>query len=240
MTPSVFTKTLEEITPEDIAALVSERYPENEIAEFKGWLPHKDGLTHPWYSGAAEIGDKARNEILAEVVAFANARGGHVLLGIMESNEHPRHALDIEPIPRCAELAERLKLQLRDCVEPQIPLVRVRGIPTKTDGSGVVVIRVPESRSAPHRLTPTRECYFRRADRSEKMTMRDIQDLSLRISRGLDEIDAKYKKRSSEFRVRIEKKSAVGIRAQRFRSPRCFWIGCMVMLKPSHLGGRSS
>ena len=46
------------------------------------------------------------------------------------------------------------------------------GVPTEEDGSGVVVFRAPRSRMAPHRLTQSKDCYVRRADRCEVMTMR--------------------------------------------------------------------
>lgn len=217
MTPLTFTKPLEQITSDDISALIHEKYPENEIVEFKERLPHKKRQAHPWYSGVADIGDRARNEILAEVIAFANARGGHVLLGIRESDEHPRHALAIELIPRCADLAERLKLQMRDCIEPQIPLVHVRGLPLEPDGSGLVIIRVPESGAAPHRLSPTLECYVRRGDRSEKMTMREIQDLTISRARGFQAIEQIIEERREGFRRSLIEIAAaddvLGIRA---------------------------
>ncbi len=213
----IFSKALNEVTAGDLAALVTEQHPETETVEYKEALPSKKGQDD-WYLGGEKIGEYARNQLLAEIVAFANAHGGHLLIGIEESADHPRRATQIKPVPRCADLAERLKLQIRDCVEPTIPVVGVRGIVVDESGGGVIVVRVPESRSAPHRLATTRECYVRHADRSETMTMRQIQDLTIQRTRGLEGIEARFAERKRQFREWIggsktEEGGTVGCRA---------------------------
>jgi hypothetical protein len=75
----------------------------------------------------------------------------------------------------------------------------VAGIPVADDGAGVVVFHVPRSRMAPHRHTVTKECYIRRADRTEKMTMREIQDLTLQVERGLAAIERQFEERQKQF-----------------------------------------
>ena len=64
--------------------------------------------------------------------------------------------------------------------------MEVRGIetPDGAEGAGVVLFRVPPSRRAPHRLRPTLHSYLRRADRTEEMTMVEVQDMSVRLARG--------------------------------------------------------
>lgn len=56
--------------------LCAKELPEDEQLEFKQDLPSKTGRD-AWYSGE-KLGPHARDKILAEVVAFANTRGGHV------------------------------------------------------------------------------------------------------------------------------------------------------------------
>lgn len=194
----LFSKPLDAITPEDIQRLVSEGVPEGSLVEFKRELPANKGAD-PWEAGAEQIGDKARNEILEEVVAFANAHGGHLLIGIAETTDSPPRAARALGVARCAALAEKLRLQARDCIEPQVPVLSTAGVVTGPDGRGVVVIRVPQSRSAPHRLKQTRECYYRRADRSEKMTMREIQDLTLNRDRGAQVVGRQFEDLQQRF-----------------------------------------
>ncbi len=155
----LFSKQLEAVELDNINQLISEGYPEGSTVEYKESLPHSKGGQDPWFTGDSQIRDYARNKILAEVVAFANSHGGHVLIGIKESTEKPPRAEGISPIPRCAELAEKLRLMARDNIEPQLPVVMTWGVEVDPDGAGVVIIRVPQSRAAPHRLKPNKECY---------------------------------------------------------------------------------
>ena len=189
----------EQIDSSHIESFVDSRVPEGEQIEFKESLPAKgDGSPDPWISGKNRIGDRAKNEILEEVVAFANAHGGALFLGIRESEEKPAVADEISPVPRCEKLAERLKLVFRDCVEPQIPRVEIFAVPTQGE-DGVVIIRVARSRLAPHRVTKTLVCPVRRTDRCEKMTMREIQDMTLNVARGLERLDKRFSERSKRF-----------------------------------------
>ena len=120
----------EQIDISHIESFVDSRVPEGEQIELKESLSAKgDGTPDPWMSGGDRIGDRAKNEILEEVVAFANAHGGALFLGIRESEEKPAVANEISSVPRCEELAERLKLVFRDCVEPQIPRIEIFAVP---------------------------------------------------------------------------------------------------------------
>lgn len=199
----IFTKSIDSLERADLDYLLDQGYPEGSQVEYKRDLPHKRGGTDPWYQGNAQIEDYARNQILAEVVAFANSYGGHLLLGIEESASRPPIAQAIKPLPRCADLAEKLRLQARDSIEPKLPAFHTRGLITEPDGSGVVVIRIPRSFSAPHRLAQTLECYYRRADRSEKLTMREIQELTLSRARETQLVDQRFTDRSALFRAKV-------------------------------------
>ena len=210
----VLSKPADQIRISDIKSLIDSQVPESEQIEFKKSLSANKGRD-PWLEGK-NIGDRAKNEILEEVIAFANAYGGVCLLGIKESSTKPPVAAKISPIPRCAELAESLKLVFRDRVEPQLPQIEI--IPIKTDGeSGVIICRVGQSRLAPHRDKKTRICPIRRSDRCEKMSMREIQDLTLNISRGLERLEKRLSERSERFQREFERidepDKSFGIRA---------------------------
>ncbi len=212
----VLSKSADLIGVSEIQALIDSKVPESDQIEFKKDLSNKRGDPDKWMSGGNGIGDQARNKMLEEAVAFANAYGGALLLGIEESDTKPSVADKISPIPRCADLAENLKLVFRDCVEPQLPRVEIFSVPTEGD-DGVVVIRVARSRLAPHRVIPTRVCPVRRQDRCEKMTMREIQDMTLNVSRGLERLDRRLSERSKRFHREFERlrdpENAFGIRA---------------------------
>jgi hypothetical protein len=194
----MFNKPINSLSKDDILRLIEEKVPEGYGVEFKETLPSKKG-NDPWIDGKGRIGDHARNQILEEIIAFANAYGGIVIIGIAESCDKPAVATKIHELPECTELAERIKLYCRDCIEPIIPLVETTGVVINDVGAGIVIINVPQSRLAPHRHVVTRECYIRREDRTEKMTMREIQDLTLNTERGMARIDNILKERKLNF-----------------------------------------
>ena len=194
----VLSKPADQVDISDLEELINSEVPESDQIEFKESLPTRDGSPDRWITHGDRLGDRARNELLEEAVAFANAYGGALLLGIRESDSRPPVAAEIKPIPSCADLAERLKLVFRDCVEPQIPLIEIFAV--RTDGDcGVVVVRTGRPRMAPHRVKPTRKCPIRRSDRCEEMTMREIQDLTLNLSRGLERLERQLETRSKHF-----------------------------------------
>ena len=199
----LLSKPASEISPADLDAMVASALPEGERVEFKRSLPNAKGKRDPWEDGK-EPADKAKNTILEEVTAFANTYGGVLFLGVAESSTRPAAATAITPVPRCTDLAERFKLIFRDRVEPQLSALEVFAVPTDRD-NGVVIFRVARSHNAPHRITKTLVCPVRRADRREKMTMREIQDMTLNISKGLERLEKRLSNRSERFAQEFER-----------------------------------
>lgn len=199
----LLSKPASQVCPTDIDAVVASALPEGERVEFKRSLPGSKGKPDPWEDGR-ELGDRAKNQILAEVTAFANAYGGVLLLGIDESSTTPAVATAIAPVPRCVDLAERFKLIFRDRVEPPLPVLEVFAVPIDQD-NGVVIFRAGRSRSAPHRVTKTLVCPVRRADRCESLTMREIQDMTLNISSGTERLERRLSERSQRFSQELER-----------------------------------
>jgi len=193
--PSIFEKPLESMTAADIETVIG--WPENENIEFNEALPGEKGAPDPWLIGG-EVTKYAKTEIFKEIVALANTAGGHFILGIEESDEKPPVAKAIRPIRGCVDLAERLRRSANSSIDPPIPGLNSRGIATLGDGSGIVVFRVPQSRSAPHRSSD-RHCYVRRGDESVPISMREIQDLTIHLSRRIDELNARFERLRTEF-----------------------------------------
>ena len=200
----MLSKPAHQIGIPDIESLIASNVPEGEQIEFKKSLSTKGYTADPWEDGKNKIGDRAKDALLKEAVGFANAYGGAVLLGIRESEAKPPVAAKIVPIQRCADLAERLKLVFRDRVEPQLPRIDIFAVPTEGE-NGVVIIRVGRSRLAPHRVTRTLVCPIRRADRCEEMSMREIQDMTLNVSRGLERLERQLSEHSERFRQEFKR-----------------------------------
>ena len=195
---AVLNKPADRIDAGDIQALIDESVPEGAQIEFKETLPAGKGKTDRWLNGGSGINDYARNRILEEVAAFANAYGGALVLGVAESSAKPSVAEKISPLPRCADLAERFRLVFRDCVEPQLPALDIVPVPTAGD-NGVLVLRTGRSHQGPHRVIPTMNCPIRRFDRCESLSMREIQDMTLNLARGTEKLERRLKERSVRF-----------------------------------------
>lgn len=195
----VLTKPSEQISIDEVKSLIVNNVPENERIEFKRDLPSEGSTLDSWYNGKNQIGKYARNKILEEAVAFANAFGGVLILGIEETDSKPPAAAKICSIPRCADLEERLKLIFRDCVEPELPNIEIFAVRTNSE-RGVVILRTGRSFRAPHRVKPTGVCPIRRSDRCEKLSMREIQDLTLNLNRGIEGLKQRLLDRSTSFK----------------------------------------
>ena len=211
----LLTKTIHDISYDDLLTLIQDQVPENEFIEYKRTLPCRNG-SDPWFTEQKRIGDHAKQTILEEVVAFANSQGGILLVGIEESETDHNFAESIQPLPRCTELAKRFTLIFRDGVEPPLNNVEVKSIETEENDCGILLIRTEKSHSAPHRVKSTRECTVRRQDRCEKMSMREIQELTLNTIQTLDRVEKRFVERSSNFHRQFQRlsspESAIGMR----------------------------
>lgn len=193
---ALFNIALSDLDINDVIALIERGASESDNVEFKQDLPSR--TVDPWHSGGS-IGERARNKLLEEVVAFANSLGGTLVLGMEETDDSPPRAWRLNPLPRCAELAMRLDQAAGSVIEPQIPSLKFRGIVVDESGMGVVVAEVQRSHLAPHRLKSTRECYTRRGERTELMTMREIRDLVLTTRDLTGHLESQFQAQRDSF-----------------------------------------
>lgn len=112
------------------------------------------------------------------------------MLGLHETKDEPRRAERLEPLPNCEGFAKRLLDATEDVIEPRLPAVGIRALQAAVEGSGYVLLRVGKSSTGHHRLTTTREFYVRRGERSSRMSVREIKDLTLDLARAGDRVEA--------------------------------------------------
>jgi len=197
---SILRKTLTEISIADLDALVESTARETGELEFKGTLPFiptkgQSTTADRWIEKGDRIGDYARDQLLAEIVAFANADGGTLVIGMQETKDEPRRAEGLQPIPNCEGLTRRLIDATEDVIEPRLPTISGRALPAQNDGSGYVILRVGKSLAGPHRLTTTREFYVRRGERTARMSVREIKDYTLETTRSADRLEVAFEER---------------------------------------------
>ncbi len=137
-------RSFEDIAKSDIEALIANGVAERRTLEFKRGLPGNS--------------ERDRKEFLADVTSFANAQGGDILFGI----DAPRGiATTIAGLKIDSPDDEVLRWEevLLAGVEPRVPGVRLRWIDCGEIG-GVILIRVPASTIAPHRVIFARSNRF--------------------------------------------------------------------------------
>lgn len=195
----MFPSRLSEVVGAEVQNVIDAEVAETIDFELKRSLPAKKARVDPWMTGG-KLGDEAKDELAAEIIAFANTVGGTLIVGIEEDTATKRAKPPIHCIPRCKEAAERLHQAITDRVEPKLPVFECEGVVTEPDGlSGVIVMRTLESYLAPHRHAQTKHCYVRRNDRAEPMSMLEIQGMTRQKARAAEDAEKAFALSASRF-----------------------------------------
>lgn len=166
-------KRFEEVSGEDIAALINEGVEESQYIEYK---------REPWGNSSAE-----RKECLYDITAFANAYGGDIIIGIDTRGHKP---VSIVGLTGAADLQSDIQKRAIAGVDPRIPGLQIHPIPTSA--GDVLLIRIPRSSRSPHMVTieGTNKFYRRHGKDKLLMSVDEIGDAFLvtgqRVDRGLD------------------------------------------------------
>jgi predicted HTH transcriptional regulator len=116
-----------------------------------------------------------KQELLKDVSAFANAHGGHLIIGMDEQGGIPI-AIDGIATADPDQLILWLEQLMRDGIEPRMP--GVRSVPVRlTSGSYCFVVRVPRSWNPPHRIR-----------------LRNVNRFHIRNSTGIHEASTAFRK----------------------------------------------
>jgi len=195
----MFKPALDDITKADLMAMVGTAV-EGQNLEFKEDIPVHQTRSREvakssggrardtWWAECKAVADHGRDELLAELVAFANSRGGRLILGMAEAEDERRAAIRITPLPMVAALEGRFSAFLLEHVEPRLPSARVRAIETESDGSGVLVLETTASVIGPHWVKTTRRPTIRRDDKCLTMSMQEVSQMVLMNSGRLNDI----------------------------------------------------
>jgi Schlafen, AlbA_2 len=127
----------DDVSEADLAALVGAGIPEGLLIEYK--------------SAAYGRADADVREFLKDVSAFANASGGHLVIGM---TENAGVAAALSPLAGLDPDQEVLRLEniMRDGIDPRIAGIRIKQIPIAAGGF-VIIIRIPKSWNPPHRVS---------------------------------------------------------------------------------------
>lgn len=164
---SIRGKLISEITPADIWNLITQRAPEDAFLDFKKEIldPRKPPSKRK----------QEEEDWIADLVAFANAQGGHIIIGVETDKQERAFRLT----PMVGDQAKRLADVLRDkaiaWVKPHIAL-DITAFEMTVD-EWIVIAFVPDSQDKPHMCGYDGRTRFtvRTGNRKREMSYEEIQ-----------------------------------------------------------------
>ena len=172
LTMPFHTKRFVDLAESDILDLISNGIEEGREIDYKELL---------------KIGsDGDKKEFLADVSSFANASGGHLVLGVEETHGRPTA---IKPLTIAGLDAERLRIEslVRDGIAPRLAIELV-AIPVTPSGY-VIVLRIPRSWSGPHMVSFQHSGRFYSRNSGGKYQL-DVGELRTAFTSGAQIADA--------------------------------------------------
>jgi hypothetical protein len=145
-------RSLNDLSLDDFRVLVEEHIAEGSHLDYK----------------QVAYGHNDRIEMLRDISALANAEGGYLVLGIAEGigNKAERFT----PIDNPEQVAQTMRQLCLDGISERIEGFEVRAYEIAFN-QGIVVIRIPPSRYAPHMITLNQRTDFYRRYGTDKRAM---------------------------------------------------------------------
>ena len=141
-------KEFEQISKDDLQALINNGELESKTIEYKQALPNNS--------------KEEKVKFLAEVSSFANANGGDLIFGIAEDRQTGKpKSLDGLEIENPDQEKLRLENWIRTGIQPRIPLVTISQPILLKNSKVALIIRVTKSWISPHRVVCNNKFYSR-------------------------------------------------------------------------------
>lgn len=162
-------KPVDAIEEQDLLSLIGT--DENKTIDFKksAYQPPADKTLPP------EIREKWKRDLWIDVCSFANANGGWIICGLNDKNGIADDLCGLGTINPDAEV-RRLSQCINSGIEPKIPGMRVRDIELSDTAKGyAIVICVPRSFAAPHRVKESGRFHIRRSKENDEMDLGELR-----------------------------------------------------------------
>lgn len=169
-----------QITEEDLQRLVEVREGEDYTLDFKRDMYGQ--------------GDDDRREMIRDIVAMANHRGGLILIGVETDNDDV--AIGIPGVEGTGHDL-RIRSTTQSNIDPRLGGLEVAAIPL-ANGRSVIAIGIPESLNSPHMTTFRSENVFwtRYGRQKGKMSAHEIEAAYMRRIDSQDRVEAFSQRRS--------------------------------------------
>jgi Putative DNA-binding domain len=169
----VIPKPIDQVTEEDLIALVSAAVPERKTLDYKQQLPDPN--------------DAGKRELLADVSSFANTAGGDLIFGMTESAGVPTGIPGVQ-IGNVDQEVLRFNNIIRDGLQPRI---RQTTRPVLlANGHYVLIIRSERSWYGPHRVISTSRFHGRTTNGKYDLDVTDLRNAFLFANTAAEKIDS--------------------------------------------------
>lgn len=187
---SLDSKPFEQLTPEDILSLIPD-VAEGRRIDYKSALPQE--------------GEKGVRSFLNDVCALANSAGGWLVYGVDEECDDGKKTGVPESVCGVGEVNEDKAIldwqqRINQSIEPRIIGHRVGFIGGFADGMKVMLVYVPKSLFAPHRVTykSARDFYVRHDRGNQLMDIGEIRHAFVEARQIPERIDEFRRLRASK------------------------------------------
>lgn len=181
----------DQLSDKDLNELCDAQVPESLRVEYKRDLYGKN--------------DQEKREALKDVSAFANASGGHLIIGFEEKKGLPVAITGVADVDPDGEIS-RLEQLILSGIEPRIQGIRIRAVPLATK-SYCFVLRIPKSWYPPHRVSAqnSNRFWIRNSSGAHEASMEELRTL---FTLGADAVDRVHKFRDERVREIISGNAA--------------------------------
>jgi hypothetical protein len=167
-----FDKLVDQIDLNDLQRLLGEE--EDQTLDFKqtNYISIPESVSN---TDLSKIKDKWKHDLCTDVCALANARGGWIICGVKEERGQ---AVALDGVR--VESNESEKLRLRQCIEsgtePKLTTVQIHFVDLDTTvNQKILIIFVPRSYLAPHRVKATNKFPIRRFTGNDYMDVTELR-----------------------------------------------------------------
>lgn len=197
----VFSKPLGELNEDDLRELVNRKLREYAHLDYK-----REMYDHGW---------DGKKDLLGDITAMANARGGYILIGVEEDKNEPdgtpKKLVGISDGDQEARWIEDVCI---DSIDEKIVGLRARGIQI-SNGRWCVVVQVPNSPRKPHMIShgSYRSFYRRHWRRNAQMDMPEVRSMIISMSQYQESLEEFLMDRKEAFQALPSEKPWLGLMA---------------------------